>query len=284
LVLLLIPLRLSAGAHFWQAAGEAVHVLLFAGLAWLVGRHLPTGLRGGVLWMGLAVFSAGMECLQPLVGRASEWVDWLYGAGGAACICATWQLERRVRIRWAGILILCLFPLGWELAMVRMEVYAFPVLADSAAKWSRRGWILNFVQLTPVAKEGFRVEPKPANTVEVSGMYPGLFRVPACSDWSEMQALRAELYWPSPVHVLFALRVDDRPGNPAYADRFQREFSVTQGWNLVQIPVAELGRTSGGRPVQLGAIRRWGVFLVSDRPFDYFLLGAVSLDLHQESP
>jgi hypothetical protein len=96
--------------------------------------------------------------------------------------------------------------------------------------------------------------------------------------------LRADLFWPAPEPVGFAIRVDDHSGYPAAAERFQREFSITQGWNSVRIPAAELGRTSGGRPLRLESIRQWGVFLVSDKPLDYFLLGAVSLELQPETP
>ena len=72
--------------------------------------------------------------------------------------------------------------------------------------------------------------------------------------------------------------MDDLPGNPPYAERFQREFAVTQGWNHVKIPAAQWGTASGGRAMNVEAIRQWGLFLVSaTEGFDYFLFAPVRL-------
>ena len=167
--------------------------------------------------------------------------------------------------------------------MACMEMRAFPVLAEPGPAWAERGWTENGVRMISLSGDGFRVEADPVSA-GAGTAYPGIFRSPACSDWSGAEALRARLFWPAPNQVFFALRVDDRPGNAPYADRFQLEFAVTQGWNSVEVPVEDLRRTSGGRPMDLSSIRHWGVFLVSDSPFDYFLLGSVSLDLLQERP
>jgi hypothetical protein len=283
-VLLLFPMRLPARGHVWQAAGGSLHALLFAGLAWIVGRKLPGRFRSWILWGALAVFSAGVEWIQPYLGRSAELVDWLYGAGGAACICSTWHLRLGAGIRWAAVLALGFFPLAWELAMWGLEINAFPVLAEPGTFWSGRGWTLNSVRVSAASENHLRVAKDRGACKNNAAAYPGVFRAPAQSDWRRMQALQTAVFWPGPGPVLFAIRVDDRSGNPPYADRFQREFTATQGWNFVQIPVGELGRTAGGRHLQLGAICQWGVFLVSAVPFDYFLLRSVRLNLEQENP
>ncbi len=278
-LLLLLPLRLPPEGPAWRAIGGSIHVGLFAGLAWLIGRLLPPTRRGWFLWGGLAVFAAATEGLQPFVGRSAEWTDGLYGLAGAAILCGTWRW--RARFRWAGVLALCLFPPVWELAMVRMETKAFPVLAQPTALWAGRGWSLNGVELAASEQKGFTLRPA-SRDGEFS--YPGIFREATRSDWRGMRSLTADLFWPAPVPAVFAVRVDDRSGNPSYADRFQREFTATQGWNRVRIPVEEIGRTAGGRSLQLDRIRQWGVFLVSDVPFDYFSIGTVRLDLQEEQP
>ncbi len=284
LFLLFFPVHLPPGGHVWQAAGGSVHVFLFAGLAWMWGRAISPPFRGWVLWGSLAVVSACVEGLQSHMGRSAEWMDWLYGAGGAACICGTWRWHGRFPFRWIGLVVLSMFPLAWEVGMVRMETRAFPVVADPEAVWSLRGWELNGVQLSAVSGEGFRIDKGADSGTSAQASNPGVFRTPAVADWSRMASLKVDIYWPAPAPAIMAIRVDDRRGNPLYAERFQREFPVTRGWNAVHIPVAELERTFGGRPMQLEAIRQWGVFLVSDIPFDYFLFGEVRLDLHQEVP
>ena len=281
-LLLLWPVELPPGSSLWHAAGGSAHVLLFAGLAWAWGRRLPAHLRGWALWGMLAVFSAGMEWLQPRTGRSAEWTDWFFGAAAAAVICGTWSRRRPVWRR-AGLLVLGLFPVAWAATMVYMEMRAFPVLADPRSVWAERGWMENFVRIASVRDKGLKVEAAPA-AGGAGAAYPGIFRSPVCSDWRGAESLRATLFWPDTNTVFFAFRVDDRVGPAPYADRFQREFSVTQGWNDLRIPVEDLRWSSGGRPMDLSSIRNWGVFLVSDSPFDYFSLGPVSLNLFQERP
>lgn len=87
LVLLLVPLPLPKDSRMGHAAAGAVHVLLFAGLARAAGSVWPERISRGFLWLGLALLAAVVETIQPLVGRSAGWADWLYGAGGAACLC-----------------------------------------------------------------------------------------------------------------------------------------------------------------------------------------------------
>lgn len=279
ILFLLWPMKIQPQGHSWTAIGGSVHVLLFAGLAWLVGRALAPSRRGWPLWIGLAICSAGAEGLQSQVGRSAEWSDWFYGMGGAACICATgrWRGGRR----WIPALALCLFPPTWEIAMACMEAHAYPVLAQPGLPWSRRGWSLNGVDMTTSRREGFRLG-RNARTDEIG--YPGMFRTPIRQDWRGIQALQVDLFWPKAVPAVFAVRLDDRPGNPPYPERFQKEFSVTQGWNSVRIPAGEIEHAAGGRLLQLDHVRQWGVFLVSGASFDYFSIGIVRLDLPEERP
>ena len=282
-VLLLMPLQASPEGSLQDTAGNAAHVWLFAALAWLWGRILPASKQGWRLWLALALLAAGLEWLQNFTGRSVRLADGLLGAAGAACICATGAAQRfRRRMRWGALLILCLAPLAWSLTLAGLESRAFPVLMAPDAAWVRHGWTLNGVRLVFTATDSVRFERDP-----VPGgnrVYPGAFRASRHGDWRGVQSFRISLYWPMEMPAVFAVRVDDRPGNPPYADRFQREFAVSQGWNSVAIPAAELQRTAGGRPLTLGSVRQWGVFLVSEVPFDYFLVGPVRLELQKETP
>lgn len=279
LFFLLAPVRLESLGFWGRALGGAGHVLLWAGLAWLIGRILPRDRRGWPLWLGLAAFAGLAEGLQSIVGRTPEWTDWFCGAGGAALVCATWS--RRGLLRWSGAVALAALPLAWECVLQWGEVRAFPVLVRPGSLWAARGWELNGVELDIEVGRGFVATPMPDGEPIV---YPGFFRAPARRDWRGVQRLETAIYWPGSAPAVFAVRIDDRPGNPPYADRFQREFAVTQGWNAVAIPVAELARTSGGRPLRLDNVRQWGVFLVSDMAFDYFCLGPVVLVMQEERP
>ena len=277
-LLLLVPVRLPAGGRWVEAWSAGAHVALFAALAWLWGRGLPGWSRGWRLWGGLAAVAAAVEGLQLWTGRSVGWTDWCSGAAGAACVCATWRVRGGIRL--LAVLALAFLPTAWEAAQQILEKRDFPILADPARRWAGRGWIENGGRLRR-EEEGFRFLSDDPTT---PAAYPGVFRVPAAKDWRKIEALDTSLYWPEEKPAVMGLRVDDQPGQPPYADRFQREFSVTQGWNRVRIPVRELGRTADGRSLRLDCIRRWGVFLVSGEAFDYFLLGPVRLTLQEETP
>ena len=280
--LLWCPLPWPPADRLAAAVGNGLHALLFAGLAWLWGRRLPVAGRGWRLWGALALAAAALEGGQALTGREPEWADFWLGVAGAGVACAPARLSRALRL--ATLACLCAGPCLWTGAMVRLERRAFPALADPQAVWSRGGWMPNGVRLAGAGEGGLRVEGLAGGGKEPVRAYPGLFRVPVRSDWRGVRALRAELRWPAAQPGVAAIRVDDRSGNPPYADRFQREFVLTQGWNAVRIPADELGRASGGRALDLSRVRRWGVFLVSGGRFDYFSLGDVRLELTEERP
>lgn len=279
LLALLVPMRLEPRGARGHALGGVGHVLAWAGLAWVAGRNLSPSRRGWRSWLGLAAFAGLAEGLQSLTGRTPEWTDWFYGAGGAAIVCATWG--RGGLLRWGGVLALAAVPFVWQCALERQEVRAFPDLARPGNRWADHGWEFNGVKLVSSSGEGFKLAPVPDLK---PGNYPGLFRAPACRDWRGLCRLETAIYWPGAAPAVFAVRVDDRSGNPSYADRFQREFGVAQGWNAVAIAAAEFARTPGGRPLRLDDVRQWGVFLVSDVSFDYFLLGPVGLVMQEECP
>lgn len=280
LLLLLLPIGLASGGHVKSALGGAAHVLLFALVAWLWGRLLPRRRRGWALWLAVAATAATVEGFQSWFGRSAEVVDWLYGVSGAAWVCVTWRMQK-TGLRVAGVVIVAAFPLVWEAVMVAQEVRAFPVLAAPDVRWAGRGWLENGGHLRREA-EGFRFTPESEQVGSES--YPGVFREPVVRDWRQMTALESSIYWPGEASAIMGLRVDDRRGNPPYAERFQQEFTVTQGWNQIWIPIEAMSRTSGGRPFQLDHVVHWGVFLVSDVPVDYFLIRSVQLLVPEEQP
>ena len=279
LLLLLAPVRLEPLGFWGRALGGAGHVLLWAALAWRVGRDLSPGRRGWPVWLGLAVFAGLAEGMQSFVGRTPEWSDWVCGAGGAGLVCATWN--RHGFLRWGGALVLAAIPFFWEFGLHWMEARDFPILARPGSFWAARGWVLNGVELDVEVGRGFVATPLPDAGPSA---YAGMFRAPACRDWRGGRRLETAIFWPGAAPAVFAVRIDDRLGNPPYADRFQREFAVTQGWNSIAIAADELTRTPGGRPLRLDDVRQWGVFLVSDMAFDYFCLGPVVLVMQEERP
>ena len=278
LILLIIPWVPQWGGRYAVGLGRSAHVLLFAGLAWLWGQVLSNTNRGGKAWGVWVIVAGGVEWIQSITGRSPSVLDWLLGASGAGYVCGSWRIRPGV-IRAVGLILLAMAPPAWEWGMVRMEVKAFPVLARPGAIWAQRSWERNGVAVSHEGRTHFRIEK--ADTA-LPNTYPGLFRKPARQDWRGVKQLTTDVYWPGPESAVLVVRVDDRPGNPPYWDRFQREMNITQGWNRIWIPAAELAATSGGRPMNLQRISLWGVFLVGTESFDYVLLGPVELELEPE--
>ena len=280
LVLMLVPFRSSVGdLPYAEAAGTACHLLLWGGLAWGARRRWPGRFRAVWIWGGAVAVSGAMEILQSQTGRTADGGDWLAGALGAG-----WMCLGPARWTWRGAAILVLLPFLWVGALRWREVGDYPVLADPSTLWGRRNWVRNGVRVSTIFPGHYRVEPSPKTGAAGLSGYPGVFRRPAAPDWRSASGLATTIYWPGAAPAVFAVRVDDQPGNPSYADRFQREFTVTQGWNAVWIPSEEFRTTPGGRRLDLERVRRWGVFLVSADLFDYFLLGSVRLQPQEEQP
>lgn len=88
-----------------------------------------------------------------------------------------------------------------------------------------------------------------------------------------------EVYWPEQEPMAAGIRLDDgRAKHPKYRERFQRELTLTNGENLIEIPAEEWGRTGDGGELDVADIARWGVFLVKPKRFSYFLLRKAELE------
>jgi len=94
------------------------------------------------------------------------------------------------------------------------------------------------------------------------GDYPGLAFSGFDPDWSEAEALTADVFLAEKEPVRLVVRIDDRGDSPPYADRFNRAFPLSPGPNRIEIPLGGL-RTSGtGRALDLRRITAVYFFLV----------------------
>lgn len=275
---LVVPLPHSADSPLWRMASGASHVILFAVLAGQLDQCAPARLRGWKLWFGLAILAGLIEIWQLKIGRSAEWSDWLYGMVGAAGAISTTRLHARLRL--SLLLGLALIPPLWIGTLLVQEARAFPVLLDPQSIWARQGWTQQGGQVRALDFSKF------CFTSDSSGEeveYPGLFRPAVHSDWRGITALRGSIYWSNAMPTICAIRVDDQRGNPPYVDRFQREISITQGWNQIVIPSADLRMTPSGRELRLEQIQQWGIFLISPPQFESFVLGCFALELGEEA-
>ena len=250
------------------------HVLYFAFLAASLLYRMRWQ-HPGTIWGMVAGLAALVEWLQPFAGRSCELADWLYGASSAGVVCLACKgrsVKTGAVFAACGLVVLLVLPLLCQNYFRKMpEKDSFPVLADFAAGWGNAGWDLNEVLLV---REGCLQCKASADPVQ----YSGLFRQPVVHDWSAFSFLAFRVLWPGKESVVLGIRIDDRSGNPPYDDRYQRHFTLSNGWNEIRLAGIGTGKTPGGRSLDWHHVHEWGVFLVSPPRFDYFRLSNVVLE------
>lgn len=261
------------GVEGWD---KSVHVLLFAVLGWAWTRCFVAGWRArwGVA-LALAAGTVAVELVQPLTGRSCDWLDAAAGSLGAGWVafCGAGGRWRSVAAGAGALALAGLWSLGGWLDW-RAEKAAWPVLADGEAAWGLASWKRNGTEVS-AGEGGIRV----AAVEGVDRRWPGIFRQPLETDWRGRGTWRVAVYWPEEEPVAAGVRLDDeRKKRPKYGERFQREVTLTNGENLIEIPAEEWGRTGNGGELDAEHIARWGVFLVKPKTFSYFLLRKAELE------
>ena len=110
-----------------------------------------------------------------------------------------------------------------------------------------------------------------------------MFRLPLCHDWTGSRGMEMEIYWPrsNGGDGILGVRIDDRGGNPPYDERWQTDVRVTNGWNTLVLEKDWL-RTPGGREMDAGKIRTWGVFVISSPKTNFFGMRGARLLMDSE--
>jgi len=269
LLLLFIPGLDVGPGRLARALEDAAHFPLFAlmtlGILGLMPRVGPAGRRAGCAAAATPTLVIVVEILQPLVNRDRGWGDLLPGLAGSAGVVALFLATRTRRRSVWGLVALAAVraagaPLGWGARDEWRERRQFPLLAtfESAGELSR--WDAAGVVLTRVTRDAAGGRYALAMRVTAAD-YPGIFTAPAQPDWADMEQLCMELALDAPAPRVIWLRMDDRPGNPPYAERFQVAFELAPGAHTVCVERAEFGKTAGGRDMDLHRIASFGIFL-----------------------
>ena len=273
LFLLFYPFSLGGDASPWKDfLPYGIHAGMWAGLVWSFWP-LARGHRGKewVLFALLVLAGGASEVVQGFVGRSPEWLDWGMDVLGTVVAFLCGRGYRNAGLGLAVALMAVL--LGCIGIRMVEEWRAFPMLADGTSRWCRYRWERNGVKLRS-AKTHLRAVRDRNEPTE----YPGMFRLPLCRDWTGSRGLAMEIYWPrsNGGNGVVGIRIDDRPGNPSYGDRWQTERTVTNGWNVLVLDESWL-RTPGGREMDFDRIRTWGVFILSSPKTNYFGVRGVRL-------
>jgi VanZ family protein len=82
-------------------------------------------------------------------------------------------------------------------------------------------------------------------------------------DWSGCYELQLSIFNPDAASIQLTCRIHDRrhtEGSQDYDDRFNRHYSLAQGWNLIRIRLDEVARAPTQRQLDLRQVRGLAIF------------------------
>lgn len=273
--LLLYPFPPPISGQLIDGVDKVAHLMLFGAMAWswrrVLGESHRRRLLLGASLSGLALV---VELIQPLTGRSCDALDWVAGTLGVI-VGVTFPVESRGQLVGMGIVLgLCggVFLVPPFLA-VRAERAAWPQLVDDTGWWAAERWLENGMEVDLVEGEGIRL-----TSTEDDVPWRGVFRHPACADWSKAGDLEVRWFWGGDKPGIVGIRIDPEiheHREPTYAERFQLEVQTTPGENWVGVPAAAWRLRGDGTGWETSEVRQWGFFLVDAPDFEYVLLHKV---------
>ena len=83
-------------------------------------------------------------------------------------------------------------------------------------------------------------------------------------NWSNYKYLRLNIFNPRKEPLKIICRIHDRrhtDGNQAYDDRFNKNYVLNDGWNLIEIPLKEVVNAPKDRKLNLKEVQEIGIFV-----------------------
>jgi len=260
---------------FWDLG----HILFFSIFSYLILVNWPkrfetTFLRQGIFVIFIVICLGGLvEFAQTGSIRTPDIMDLIRDIIGALVALSFWAPARKrvskVKLRiWQAIsatfVALAFLPLAIALLDERKALKQFPVLADFESRFEIDRWTgdADFSidhETYHHGKASLKVE---LNTSLYSGV--GLKYFP--ENWQHYNELQLSIFNPDPEPIQLTCRIHDRQhtrGLQLYADRFNRKFSISSGWNLIRIQLKEIENAPHNRNMALSQIQGLGIFAIS---------------------
>lgn len=213
----------------------------------------------------LALVLGGLsELVQAGIGRQAAWSDLGRDLAGGLLglalaplrpgLLKTW-LIRLFRVGVCGAVLLSLIPFLQVAVDDLIAWRQFPLLSGfetpfEASRWSGsvRREVERLVSFSGQA--GLRLN---LDTQRYAGI--GLRSFPR--DWQDFRHLSLQVYNPDPKPLQLYFRIHDhdhRASGNAYTDRFNTRFLLRQGWNNLQVKLAEVAAAPRGRQLDLSRV------------------------------
>jgi hypothetical protein len=244
---------------------DAGHVLVFASIGALLCALIePRGWRFALPVAVAAAFAAGTEFAQPYfsggtVGELASVGDVGRDLLGTAVGLLAWYA---IRHRRRGLLIPAALLLAAGLAPLAFTSWAYAQRALHPEVVWDAGRLTSRVFLEPPNDGQVEWRARGLRFTATGNSYAGIAVREPTPDWRGYHALRITLANPGPAPVRINVRIDDRPRDTEYEDRFNRERTLpadaTVDW---RIPLDEIERGPRDRRLDLSRVERIVVFL-----------------------
>lgn len=280
IIFLLTPFFFLGGPDYYsprsvKAVWDLGHVLFFLLLVFFwAPRRKPTRCwpwRGKVILLVLALGGV-VELLQATIpGREASLGDLGRDLLGAILAILWLSLSRLQWRRGRGLLVgISLLLLGVALSPLAMAgldewrmVADFPLLSGFEGGLERSRWQgdARFWRVKKPVMQGRYALAVALTTRTYSGVNLHYLH----HDWQGMRILHLAIFNADSLPLPMVVRVHDRQhdlGDHDYNDRFNRRFSLTPGWNMLDISLAEVRQAPTGREMDMSAIAGVGLFVV----------------------
>jgi hypothetical protein len=281
----------------WSAPLSGIaHFLLFGAwggiLLWRIQLRMAGGWAAYGVAAGIAAGTAAwVELVQPSVGRTASAQDLLNGMAGIAVAAGgayVWGRGHGTALRGLHLLVTGILlwvvsmPLVSEWRAYRWQARNFPVLGDFEDAEERVFWKpLGTVHgretaITSIAEHATRGE-RSLRVRSLPGTWSGVSYLPREDDWKGYRMFAFDVFNPGPSFPLL-VRIDDDGDTSEYSQRFNKRLRVSQGWNRLRIPLAEVEAGPKGRRLKLACIRAFYLFVAPQQPSRLFYLDNVHLE------
>ena len=259
----------------FQAAWNLGHIIYFALLAvvilaWLREKSRHPSIQILIVF-GLTFAIGGLvELLQAGFQRTPDLGDLFRNLIGALCGIVFWgptfrkiatTTRRLFQIITIALIVFQIYPVGVALIDEHQARHQFPVLSDFESPLEIQRW---------QGDADFRID----HTVYQSGQsslrvnlstdqYSGVSLQYIPQNWHGFSQFQFCAYNPSVRPLSITCRIHDTihtTGVQRYSDRFNRTYTLHQGWNTITIPLRDIQTAPDTRIMDLGHIRAIGIF------------------------
>ena len=263
----------------FQQVWNLGHLLLFAILTYLTLKwsetisNWPFLRQVTVLLTAVFLISLPIEFTQMrLDGRSPDVFDILRNMVGCLFAIVFFSPSRKktgptiLRFFQIGVvtaLLLFAVPLAVAITDDIIAAEQFPVLSDFETPFERMRWTggAGYAVVEGLARHGSHSLKILLHTTQYSGVALDYFP----KDWRDYRTLAFSVFNPSGIPLKLVCRIHDEshyPNGGDYEDRFNRTLAVGEGWNDIEISLADVMNAPQGRKMDMRRVQNFGIFSV----------------------